>query len=132
MGLEGFDITEEFYEEHAMEFFIMINSVKKFADQIDGSAKEFRAFMDDIRSGKNANKKKFGEFFGYEIIQKLWNAPGSTDFRGFASSNDLKALVENLRHQPGQDKNTFGAIKKKIAYTREDKRQLKVHLKEIE
>ena len=46
----------------------MINSVKKFQAKIDERAKDFRAFMDDIRSGKNANKKKFGEFFGYEII----------------------------------------------------------------
>lgn len=67
-GMQGFGITEEYYDQHAMEFFIMINSVKKFNEKFDEKTREFRTFIDNIRSGKNANKNKFGEFFGYEII----------------------------------------------------------------
>ena len=35
--------------------------------------------------------------FTYPIVQKLWNAEGSKEFKGFAHSSDMEECIKNLK-----------------------------------
>ena len=78
MGLDGFDISEEFYNLHEMEFFMLINSYKKYENKFDEKTLEFRIFIDSVRNGTDACHENFAKFLKLDIIQKLWNCKGSS------------------------------------------------------
>jgi hypothetical protein len=129
LNLEGFGITEEVYQKHGQKlFYIMNHTFKRFDEYMDEETKNFIALINGITSGNAGNLDNFAKLFEFEIINILWNSEGTPEFRGFASSDDMRDLVTELAHQPAQVKQFKLSSK---FYTHADKMKLKHHLDDL-
>ena len=105
LNLQGFGITEEVYQEHDQKFFYLMNhQYKRLVEPMDDNTKKFIDLINGLTSGNGGNLDCFAELFKFEIIRILWNSEGTPEFRGFAYSDDMKDIVNNLSHQPAQVK----------------------------
>ena len=86
---DHFSISLEFYDAHEMEFFIIMNSVSKFASELDEATVAFRTFVDKMKSGSGACHSNFARFMSLEVIKCLWSSCGTEKFPAFAASEDL-------------------------------------------
>ena len=59
---DHFNIPLEFYDAHEMEFFIIMNSLNKFASELDEATIAFRVFVDKMKSGSEACHSNFANF----------------------------------------------------------------------
>ena len=101
---DKFNISEEFYDEHEMEFFIISkNSMKKFESELDKQTKEFpeldkqikkfRDLIKGVRTGNKASQPKIAEFMQLDVIKCLWSTSGTEKCPSFANSNDLGTYI---------------------------------------
>ena len=114
---DDLQISEEWYDVHANEFFIIFNCQKKDEEAIfNDSDKLFRIFLDRVRSNKFGSEEKFAELLKHPVIEKFWNAPADGahgGYVGFANSAALKKLMDDLKHQNEDGGAKYSKIEKK-------------------